>query len=314
MEIRAVQKRYAEATHLQLENKISPSDEMSPSTQFRRPTFLMCDPRRDDVQYAVNPWKAQGTINSSRDASFHQWNRLHQALKTRGDVKLIPAKEGSLNMTFIAHGAVVNYGVAALSSFAHAERISEEDHLQSWLEEAGFIVWKSEGLPFEGEGDALFSPEGDRLWAAHGPRTCLRSHHRLSNVWHIDVVSLHLIDPRFYHLDLCFNPLSGGQVLYYPGAFDRRSLEKIEGVYSPSNRIAVTAEEAVQFACNVINIGDEVLMHDANGVASRVRAAGYRVSEFPLDEFIKRGGAAKSLALRLSDLSVYNSSVGVQSP
>jgi hypothetical protein len=43
---------------------------------------------------------------------------------------------------------------------------------------------------------------------------------------------------------------------------------------------------------------------DPGSVANRIRAAGYRLSEFPLGEFIKAGGAAKSLALRLSDLSV----------
>jgi N-dimethylarginine dimethylaminohydrolase len=136
------------------------------------------------------------------------------------------------DMTFVAHGAVVNYGVAALSCFAHSQRTAEEDHLQTWLEEAGFIVWKSEGLPLEGEGDALFSPDGKRLWAAHGSRTSIQSHNRLSNVWHIEVTSLQLVDPRFYHLDLCFIPLSRGHVLYYPGAFDRRFIEKIESVYS----------------------------------------------------------------------------------
>jgi N-dimethylarginine dimethylaminohydrolase len=280
------------------------NDEILLSTQFHRPTFLMCPPGWYEVQYAINPWMAGNIAKSTRDTAFQQWNGLYHAVKSIGDVRVIQPKEGSPDMTFVAHGAVVNYGVAALSSFAHSERTAEEDHLQTWLEEAGFIVWKSEGLPLEGEGDVLFSPDGKRVWAAHGSRTSIQSHHRLSNVWHIEVTSLHLVDPRFYHLDLCFIPLSRGQVLYYPGAFDRRSLEKIEGVYSRPNRIAVTEEEAVQFSCNVINVGDKVLMHTAGGVANRIRAYGYRVSEFPLGEFIKAGGAAKSLALRLSDLSV----------
>lgn len=123
-------------------------------------------------------------------------------------------------------------------------------------------------------------------------------------MWHVEVTSLQLVDPRFYHLDLCFTPLSRGHVLYYPGAFDRKSLEKIETAYSRQNRIAVTEEEAKRLSCNVLNVGDEILMHTAGGIANRIRAAGYRVSELPLGEFVKGGGAAKSLALRLSDLSV----------
>ncbi|SFS13808.1 N-Dimethylarginine dimethylaminohydrolase [Granulicella pectinivorans] len=280
------------------------SDETQTTTQFTRPTFLMCAPGWYELKYVINPWMAGNIAKSVRDTAFQQWNRLYEALRSLGDVRLLRAKEGSPDMTFVAHGAVVNYGVAALSSFAHYQRTAEEDYLEAWFEDAGFIVWKSEGLPLEGEGDALFSPDGNHLWAAHGSRTSLQSHRRLGNIWHVDVTSLHLVDPRFYHLDLCFTPLSGGHVLYYPGAFDRRSLRKIEDAYSPNNRIALSEVEAVQFACNVINVGDQVLMHTAGSAASRIRSAGYEVSEFPLGEFVKGGGAAKSLALRLSDVSV----------
>ena len=34
------------------------------------------------------------------------------------------------------------------------------------------------------------------------------------------VVSVELVDPRFYHLDTCFCPLGPGQALHYPAAFD----------------------------------------------------------------------------------------------
>jgi N-dimethylarginine dimethylaminohydrolase len=166
----------------------------------------MCAPGRYELQYVINPWMAGNISNSVRDTAFHQWNALYQALKIRGDVRLIQAEEGSPDMTFVAHGAVVNYGVAALSCFAHFQRTAEEDYLQMWLEKAGFIVWKSEGLPLEGEGDALFSPDGKVLWASHGSRTSIQSHGRLRNIWHVDVTSLQMVDPRFYHLDLCFAP------------------------------------------------------------------------------------------------------------
>jgi len=305
LKIQTLEKKLQVTTAGDTTNQVAPGDEVFASTQFKRPTFLMCAPHWYDVRYVINPWMAGNVSNSPRDMAFHQWNGLYRALKNLGDVRLIHAKEGSPDMTFVAHGAVVNYGVAALSCFAHLQRTAEEEYLQTWLEDAGFIVWRSEGLPLEGEGDVLFSPDGKRLWAAHGSRTSIQSHQRLSNVWHIDVTSLHLVDPRFYHLDLCFVPLSGGHVLYYPGAFDRKSLARIDEAYSLRQRIAVTEEEAVQFCCNVINVGSDVLMHASRGsVANRLRAAGYRVSEFPLGEFVKGGGAAKSLALRLSDLSV----------
>lgn len=164
MQIQTVQKQNESLTsYRNPENPIN-TNQILFSTQFHRPTFFTCAPGWYEVQYAINSWMAGNIANSTRDIAFHQWNALYQALKNLGDVRLIRAKEGSPDMTFVAHGAVVNYGVAALSCFAHFQRTVEEDYLQTWLEDAGFIVWKSEGLPLEGKGDVLFSPDGKRLW------------------------------------------------------------------------------------------------------------------------------------------------------
>jgi ornithine--oxo-acid transaminase len=121
----------------------------------------------------------------------------------------------------------------------------------------------------------------------------------------VPVTSLHLIDPRFYHLDTCFAPLSGGYLLYYPEAFDLASLDAIEAAYPAERRIAVTETEATQFGCNVINIGKHVLMNPAGDrLKVELTGLGFTVVETPLGEFLKSGASAKSLALRLSDLGV----------
>jgi ornithine--oxo-acid transaminase len=116
------------------------------------------------------------------------------------------------------------------------------------------------------------------------------------------VTSLHLIDPRFYHLDTCFAPLSGGHLLYFPGAFDTPSLAKIDAAYAPEKRIAVTEVEATHFACNVVNVGQNILMGGSGSdLTDRLGRLGYVVTELNLSEFIRGGGSAKALTLRLSD-------------
>lgn len=278
----------------------------APSTQFSRPTFLMCSPEFYDVGYVINPWMAGNLHRPTRDAAFAQWKGLYGALKQIADVKLLHPREGAPDMTFVAHAAVVNHGVAALSSFAHAERQPEEQHLRAWLEDAGFLIWETpRETCFEGEGDALFDADGRHLWLAHGARTCRYSHRHVADAWHTPMSSLHLVDPRFYHLDTCFAPLSGGHLLYFAEAFDAESRALIEATYPVEMRIKVTETEATQFACNLLNLGRQVLMHKTGGwAAERLQSKGYRVTELPLGEFLKGGGAAKSLALRLSDLSV----------
>jgi len=206
----------------------------------------------------------------------------------------------------VAHAALVQHGVAAISSFTHPQRQTEEQHVRQWLEDAGFLLWATpRETSFEGEGDALFDANGEHLWAAHGVRTCKISHRHVSNAWHAPVTSLYLMDPRFFHLDLCFAPLNGGYLLYFPAAFDAASRVKIEAAYAADKRIVVSELEATQFGCNVINSGQNILMGKVESdLAKRLTERGFDVTELELSEFQRGGGSAKALALRLSDMNV----------
>lgn len=279
--------------------------------RFDRPTYLMCAPEWYDVNYVINPWMAGNLHRPSRDKAFAQWKMLHQYLQEITEIRLLHPRQGSPDMVFVAHTALVQHGVAALSSFAHAQRQTEEMHMRRWFQDAGFLVWETpRETAFEGEGDVIFNAQGDHLWAAHGVRTCRQSHRHVADAWHAKVTSLHLVDPRFYHLDLCFAPLSGGQVLYFPEAFDAASLAKIEAVYRAEDRIAINEAEATQFACNLINVGRNILMGTVTtDLSQRLRNHGYEVKEIDLSEFICGGGSAKSLVLRLSDMDVTHGTV-----
>lgn len=282
---------------------------------FDRPTYLMCPPEWYDVNYVINPWMAGNLHRPQRDKAYEQWKALHHALQQIADVRLIHAQPGMPDMVFVAHTAVVQHGVAALSSFAHPQRQKEEQQLRRWLKNAGFLVWETaRETAFEGEGDALFNATGDHMWAAHGVRTCLQSHRHVADAWHTPMTSLHLVDPRFYHLDLCFAPLSGGELVYFPGAFDAPSRAKIEAVYGSDRLLAVSEQDATHFACNLINIGREVIVGSVGTeLASRLRERSYHVTEIDLGEFTHGGGSAKALALRLSDSRVGLNNTKVRS-
>ncbi len=283
---------------------ISTGPSLTPPPHFSRPTYLMCPPQWYDVDYVINPWMAGNLHRPSRDRAFSQWRVLYDALHRIADVRVLHPREGSPDMTFIGHTAVVQHGVAAISNFAHPQREAEAEHLRQWMGAAGFLLWETpRESAFEGEGDVLFDPGGRHIWAAHGSRTCEHCHRHLASAWHASVTSLHLVDPRFYHLDTCFAPLAGGFLLYFPAAFDVASLARIHAAYAPEKRIPVTEAEATQFSCNVINIGRQILMNSvASSLPSRLAASGYDVGQIDLSEFLRGGGSAKSLALRLSDM------------
>lgn len=279
---------------------------LAPPPHFDTPTFLMCAPQWYDINYVINPWMAGNLHRPSRDLAFAQWKELNHRLQTIADVRLLPAMPESPDMVFVGHSAVVQHGIAAVSSFAHPQRQTEEQPLRRWLQDHGFLLWDTpRETAFEGEGDALFDAEGRNLWAAHGVRTCRHCHRHIAEAWQVDVTSLHLIDPRFYHLDLCFAPLAGGFLMYFPGAFDAPSIAAIEAAYSPAKRISVTEQEATAFACNVINIRETILMHKVpTSLPRRLGELGFDVTQLDLSEFLKGGGSAKSLVLRLSDVQL----------
>jgi ornithine--oxo-acid transaminase len=204
-------------------------------------------------------------------------------------------------MVFTANAGLECNGTVAISSFFHPERQGEEPHFRRWFREAGYtIVDIPRATPFEGEGDALFSTDGRCLWAGHGPRTTISSHHAL-RIWGVPVVPLHLIDPRFYHLDTCFAPLEGGYVMYFPDVFDHLSLHRIEAFYPPEKRIIVREADAVSFACNAINVGRTIILNKVSTrLSSQLEQLGFKVVQVELTEFLKAGGAAKCLVMKLS--------------
>jgi N-dimethylarginine dimethylaminohydrolase len=235
--------------------------------------FLMCPPDHYDVDYVINPWMEGNIHKSSRDRAVEQWQGLHQILKEHAIVDLVTPEKGWPDLVFTANAGLVLGDTVVLSRFLHKERQGEEPFFKQWFEENGYTVNElPKDLPFEGAGDALLDREGRWLWAGYGFRSELDSHPYLAKWLDIEVLSLRLIDERFYHLDTCFCPLANGYLLYYPGAFDSYSNRLIEMRVAPEKRIALVEADAVNFACNAVNVDNIVIMNkpSAGNTAYRI--------------------------------------------
>jgi lysine-ketoglutarate reductase/saccharopine dehydrogenase-like protein (TIGR00300 family) len=263
----------------------------------------MCAPDHYDVDYVINPWMEGNIHKSSRDRAVEQWQKLYHVLKDRALVDLVTPAKGWPDMVFTANAGLVLGDNVVLSRFFHKERQGEEPYFKEWFEQNGFTVYElPKDLPFEGAGDALFDREGRWLWAGYGFRSELDSHPYIAGWLDTEVVSLRLIDERFYHLDTCFCPLTGGYLLYYPPAFDSYSNRVIEMRIPPEKRIIVEEPDAVCFACNAVNVNNTIVMNQVSDrLKQQLREVGFEVVETPLSEFLKAGGAAKCLTLRVTE-------------
>ena len=265
--------------------------------------ILMCAPDHYDVDYVINPWMEGNVHKSSRDRAVEQWDKLYHVLQGLAQVDLVTPQKGVPDMVFTANAGLVLGDDAVVSRFYHPERQGEEPYFKQWFANNGFTVHElPRDLPFEGAGDALLDREGRWLWAGYGFRSELDSHSYLAKWLDIEVLSLRLIDDRFYHLDTCFCPLIGGYLLYYPGAFDSYSNHLIERRVPAEKRIAIAEADAINFACNSVNVEQNVVMNKASdSLKKQLGDAGFNVIETPLTEFLKAGGAAKCLTLRINE-------------
>ncbi|TCV93232.1 N-dimethylarginine dimethylaminohydrolase [Luteibacter rhizovicinus] len=281
------------------------AEAMSPMVERTVPRVLMCAPTFFEVSYVINPWMTHHVHDTTPERSGHQWDALRETVAQHADVVLQPPAESLPDMTFAANAGLVFRNTFVPSRFRFAERRDEEAHDRAWFVRHGFdIVDLPGGVFFEGAGDALFDRGASRrLWMGHGHRSDREAAPALAQMLGVEVLPLQLTDPRFYHLDTCFCPLAGGYTVYFPSAFDEASLGVIETYVSPDKRIAVEEADALAFACNAVNLGKIVILNRASAdLRLRLENAGFVVIEVALDEFMKSGGAAKCLTLRLDEL------------
>lgn len=278
--------------------------ETIPTFERNVPRVLMCDPAYFEVSYVINPWMTGHVHDTTAERSLRQWDALRETVQRHADVVIQPAAAGLPDMVFAANAGLVFGNSFVPSRFRYDERKGEEPHDRAFFVRHGFdIVDLPEGIFFEGAGDALFDRgTSRRLWMGHGHRSDAEAAPALGRLLDIEVLPLKLADPRFYHLDTCFCPLADGYTLYFPAAFDATSLALIERHVPPAQRIAVDEHDAAGFACNAVNLGRVVILNRASpGLRSRLEGAGFMVIEVALDEYMKSGGAAKCLTLRLDE-------------
>jgi N-dimethylarginine dimethylaminohydrolase len=268
-------------------------------------SFLMCSPDYFGVQYSINPWMTDtiGKVDSHRAA--RQWEDFFFTLARFAKIQLLPPKTQVPDLVFTANAGLLLNNKFIPSRFRHSERREEEPFFRDWFQSHGYQVadWP-DAVYFEGAGDALPQPGNNLLWAANGFRTDAEAHDILASEFQIQVVSLQLVNPNFYHLDTCFCPLQEGKIMYYPKAFDAQSLNLIEKHTAPENRIPVSDDDARHFACNAVLVGTNIILNRASrDLRDRLTNAGYRVIIKPVTEFMKAGGANKCLTFELhSDL------------
>nr|WP_245974768.1 dimethylargininase [Thermomonospora umbrina] len=256
----------------------------------------MCRPDHFAVTYAINPWM-DPSAGADRDRAVAQWEALRDAYLALGhQVSLIEPVAGLPDMVFAANGALVVGGRVYGASFAHAERRPEGPAYAEWFRRNGFADVLEPSHVNEGEGDFLTLDEV--ILAGTGFRTEIAAHQEAQEHLGRPVVTLRLVDPRFYHLDTALFPLDGRNVAYHPGAFSPGSRAVLERLF-PNALIADEADAAV-LGLNAVSDGRNVVINaEAVGLIATLRDRGYTPVPVDLSELRKAGGGPKCCTLEI---------------
>jgi N-dimethylarginine dimethylaminohydrolase len=257
--------------------------------------YVMTPPTFFAVEYAINPW-----MDVSAPVDVHvahtQWERLRQTYVELGHrVHLVEPLPGLPDMVYAANGGFIANDIAVVTKFRFAERADESKAYADWMSSRGYRPVTTRHVN-EGQGDLLLV--GQMVLAGYGFRTDWRAHAEISSALGMPVVSLELVDPRFYHLDTALAVLDDHTIAYYPPAFSPAAQRQLHALFPDA--IVVGSADAYVLGLNVVSDGLHVVLPAAaTGFAKQLDDAGFEPVGVDLSELLKGGGSVKCCTLEV---------------
>lgn len=268
------------------------------SRRATRRSYVLCPPTHFAVETAINPW-----MDSSRPVdvarAVRQWEGLVEAYRSLGhEVQVVDAAPGLPDMVFVADGGLVIGDAALGARFRYPHRRAEAELVLAWLVEHGFPRAVLPAHVNEGEGDLLVV--GGLVLAGTGFRTDLAAHAEVQEHLRRPVVTLQLVDPRYYHLNTALGVLDASTVVYLPEAFSPGSRAVLERLFPDA--VLATTDDADCLGLNVVSDGLHVVLPaQAERLAGVLADRGYRPVPVDVSELARSGGAVKCCTLELHE-------------
>jgi N-dimethylarginine dimethylaminohydrolase len=266
-----------------------------PHRETRQRHFVMTTPAFFAVEYAINPWMDTSTPVDV-ELAIAQWETLRDTYQRLGHtVEVVEPVVGLPDMVYAANAGLIVNGVAVVARFKHAERSGESVAYAAWLEAQGYRTVTTRHIN-EGQGDFLVA--GPMVLAGTGFRTDAAAHTEIAEFTGMPVVTLELIDPRFYHLDTALTVLDNHTIAYYPPAFTEESRLRIQQLFPDA--IEVASADAFVLGLNAVSDGHHVVLpKQATGFANQLQDKGFEPIGIDLSELLKGGGSVKCCTLEI---------------
>ena len=257
--------------------------------------YAMTPPVYFAVEYAINPWMDTSTpVDAGRAVA--QWETLRQTYLGLGhSVDIVDPVPGLPDMVYAANGGLIVNNQAIVARFKFPQREGESAAYAAWMSGSGHAPITTKHVN-EGQGDLLVV--GAMVLAGTGFRTDHQAHEEVARICGLPVVTLELVDPRFYHLDTALAVLDNTTIAYYPPAFTEDSRARLTALFPDA--IEVGTADAYVLGLNAVSDGRNVVLPAAaTGFAEQLRAAGFNPIGVDLSELLKGGGSVKCCTLEV---------------
>ena len=274
---------------------VAPKAATATERQARIRHYVMTPPQFFAVDYAINPWM-DTTNHVDPTVAVAQWQRLRDIYLGLGHiVDLVDPVPGLPDMVYAANGGLIVNGTAVVARFKYPQRQQESIAYADWMRSRGYNPVQTNHVN-EGQGDLL--PVGDMILAGTGFRTDPRAHAEIAEIFDRPLVSLQLVDPRFYHLDTALTVLDDTTIAYYPPAFTQSSRAQLETLFPDA--IVVDSADAYVFGLNAVSDGRHVVHPAAAlGFAKQLSDSGFEPVGVEMSELLKGGGSVKCCTLEV---------------
>ena len=314
------------------------------------PAFLMNVPFSLVGDVPNNVWMEElsdedRSVNSQ--VALSQFHTLYRYMAQSSIVYLLPSRPGLQDQTFVSNLAVVlphcPDSTVVVSRFRSQPRVGEDEVGIEFFRTMEFsvhappveLVGAGQTAPpgqagpagdlrneeqdgplvfFEGEADLKYLRD-NIYFGGHGIRSNPNGLHWLADEFAMEVIPVHMTDPRLFHLDCLILPISGDTVVVCTELIEDETLRRIEKL---ADVIPISQEEAHAGASNCVLLGNEILYASDIDSLSRThyeyrnevmlnqrleticKQLGKEPRRFDLSEFYKNGGGLACMVMHLN--------------
>ena len=171
--------------------------------------LLLCPPDHYGIEYEINPWMSRARGADSRSDKGAVERTVRETFESRLQDRAGPAA-----------AETSRHGLHRQRRTHHREEVyPEQFSARGTLRRSAAFRALDEGARlrsdlacrriFTSKGKATRSSRGDALFCGYKFRSDINSHRAVADILGCLVISVELVDPRFYHLDTCFSSVAG---------------------------------------------------------------------------------------------------------